>query len=566
MLKKNDIVKIEITDLTAEGMGVGKHEGYVLFVPKTAIGDVIMARVLKPLKSHGFAKCEQILTKSADRVDVDCPVFTKCGGCLFRHISYEAELKMKKSWVDEHFRRIAKLDIACDGIIPSPAETGYRNKAQIPCGKDANGKPAFGFFASHSHRIIPCEDCALQPAFYGKIIKTTEKFMNQYGIEPYDELTHKGILRHVFIRDGRVSGEVMVCLVCNGEKIPHSEKLVQMLLACNPKIASIILNVNKKPGNEILGQTCITLYRKDPITDTLCGIEFDISPLSFYQVNHDGAEKLYAVAAEFAALTEGETLLDLYCGVGTIGLSMAKNAGKLIGVEVIDAAVENARRNAAKNGIHNATFFCADAGKAALKLAEAGETPDVVIVDPPRKGCGEDVVEAMKIMNPKRIVMVSCNSATAARDCARLAEIGYYPTKMRAVDMFPRTGHVEAVILLSRQTNVHKMKLNAAPFEMIKSGEKTIELRLYDEKRQKIKAGDDIIFTNTDTGEKICATVKKLHLFASFEELYKTLTLLQCGYTAEDIGTAHPSDMTQYYSVEEQQKYGVVGIELFPHK
>lgn len=451
MLKKNDIVKIEITDLTAEGMGVGKHEGYVLFVPKTAIGDVIMAKVLKPLKTHGFAKCEEILTASADRTAVDCPVFQKCGGCLFRHISYDAELKMKKSWVDEHFRRIGKLDITCDTIIPSPSEKGYRNKAQIPCGKDAAGNPAFGFFAPHSHRIIPSENCALQPDFYGDIIKTTESFMKEYHILPYDEETHKGLLRHVFIRDGRVSGEVMVCLVCNGEKIPHSEKLVKMLTECNPKIASIILNVNKKPGNEILGQTCITLYGKDTITDTLCGLEFDISPLSFYQVNHDGAEKLYAVAAEFAELHSGETLLDLYCGVGTIGLSMVKNAGKLIGVEVIDAAVENARRNAAKNDIHNATFFCADAGEAALKLADAGETPDVVIVDPPRKGCGEDVIDAMKIMNPKRIVMVSCNSATAARDCARLAQIGYFPTKMRAVDMFPRTGHVETVICLSRK-------------------------------------------------------------------------------------------------------------------
>ncbi len=450
MLKKNDIVTLTITDLTNEGMGVAKLDGYVLFVPKTAVGDVISARVLKTLTSHGFAKCEEILTPSPDRCAVDCPVFTKCGGCLFRHITYESELAIKKSWVDGHFKRIGKLDIACDTILPSPAETGYRNKAQIPCGKNADGKPTFGFFAPHSHRIIPSEGCLLQPAFYTDITKTVEGWMNTYQIAPYDEETHKGILRHLFIRDGRVSGEVMVCLVANADKLPHADKLVDTLLKTNPKIASIILNVNKKPGNEILGLTCHTLYGKDGITDTLCGLDFDISPLSFYQVNHDGAEVLYKTAADFAELSEDDILLDLYCGVGTIGLSMAKHAKKLIGVEVIPAAVENATKNAAKNDIRNAEFICADAGKAAEKLATEGIRPDVVVVDPPRKGCGEDVISAMEKMSPRRIVMVSCNSATAARDCARFAEIGYLPQKMRAVDMFPRTGHVECVICLSR--------------------------------------------------------------------------------------------------------------------
>ena len=451
MLKKNDIVTLTITDLTSEGMGVAKHEGYVLFVPKTAIGDVISAKVLKTLTSHGFAKCETIITPSETRKTVDCPVFTKCGGCLFRHITYEAELAIKKSWVDEHFRRIGKLDIACDTIIPSPAENGYRNKAQIPCGEDKDGNPSFGFFAPHSHRIIPCENCLLQPDFYTDITKTVEAWMKKYQIKPYNEETHKGILRHLFIRDGRVSGEIMVCLVANSEKLPHADALVKMLLETNPKIASIVLNVNKKPNNEILGLKCITLYGKDTIRDTLCGVSFDISPLSFYQINHDGAEVLYRTAAEFAELTEGDTLLDLYCGVGTIGLSMAHKAGKLIGVEVIPAAVENAKENARRNGVNNAEFICADAGEAAKKLAAENMKPDVVIVDPPRKGCGEDVIEAMKTLSPRRIVMVSCNSATAARDCARLAEIGYTATKMRAVDMFPRTGHVETVVLLSRE-------------------------------------------------------------------------------------------------------------------
>ena len=451
MLKKNDIITLTVTDLTNEGMGVAKYEGYVLFIPKTAVGDVIRARVLKTLTSHGFAKCEEILTPSPDRCEVDCPVFSKCGGCLFRHITYESELAIKKSWVDAHFSRIGKLDIACDTIIPSPAETGYRNKAQIPCGKNENGKPAFGFFAPHSHRIIPSEHCALEPDFYQDIVKAVELWMNENQIAPYDEETHKGILRHVFIRDGRVSDEIMVCLVANADKLPKADRLVASLLKTDPNITSIILNVNKKPGNEILGKTCITLHGKDHITDTLCGLSFDISPLSFYQVNHDGAEVLYQTAADFAELTEDDVLLDLYCGVGTIGLSMAKRAKKLIGVEVIPAAVENAKKNAAKNGIANADFICADAGEAAEKLAADGIRPDVVVIDPPRKGCGDEVISAMQKMSPRRIVMVSCNSATAARDCAKLAEIGYTPTKMRAVDMFPRTGHVESVVCLSRE-------------------------------------------------------------------------------------------------------------------
>ena len=451
MLKKNDVLTLTVTDLTNEGMGVAKHEGYVLFIPKTAIGDVIEARIVKVLSSHGFAKCEKIIKPSEDRTETDCPVFSKCGGCLFRHIRYDAELAIKKSWVDEHFHRIGKLDISCDTIIPSPAENGYRNKAQIPCAADKDGKPAFGFFAPHSHRIIPCDDCKLQPAFYTEITKTVENWMKEYKIAPYNEETHSGILRHLFIRDGRVSEEIMVCLVANSKKLPHADILVKKLLQTNPKIASIVLNVNQKPGNEILGNGCITLYGKPTISDTLCGVSFEISPLSFYQVNHDGAEVLYRTAAEFAELSEGDTLLDLYCGVGTIGLSMAHKAGKLIGVEVIPAAVENAKANAKRNAIANAEFICADAGEAATKLANANMKPDVVIVDPPRKGCGTDVIEAMKTLSPRRIVMVSCNSATAARDCARLSEIGYVPTKLRAVDMFPRTGHVESVVCLSRK-------------------------------------------------------------------------------------------------------------------
>lgn len=344
MLKKNDIVTLTITDLTPEGAGVGKYEGYVVFVPKTAVGDMISARILKTLSSHGYGKCEEVLTASPDRREPDCAVFSKCGGCLFRHIRYDAELKIKKRWVEENFKRIGKLAISCDAILPSPAQDGYRNKAQIPCGKNENGLPVFGFYAPHSHRIIPCDSCGLQPPFYHAILRRVSAWMERFRIAPYEEEFHTGTVRHIFIRDGRASGEIMVCIVANADALPHTEELIRALLSENENITSIVLNVNKKPGNEILGRRCVTLYGKAAITDTLCGLVFDISPLSFYQVNHDGAEVLYGTAQEFAALTGKEILLDLYCGVGTIGLSMAKNAARLIGVEVVPAAVENARR------------------------------------------------------------------------------------------------------------------------------------------------------------------------------------------------------------------------------
>lgn len=448
MLKKNDIVTLTITDLTPEGAGVGKYEGYVVFVPKTAVGDMISARILKTLSSHGYGKCEEVLTASPDRCEPDCAVFSKCGGCLFRHIRYDAELKIKRRWVEENFKRIGKLAISCDAILPSPAQDGYRNKAQIPCGKNENGLPVFGFYAPHSHRIIPCDSCGLQPPFYHAILRRVSAWMERFRIAPYEEESHTGTVRHIFIRDGRASGEIMVCIVANADALPHTEELIRALLSENENITSIVLNVNKKPGNEILGRRCVTLYGKAAITDTLCGLVFDISPLSFYQVNHDGAEVLYGTAQEFAALTGKEILLDLYCGVGTIGLSMAKNAARLIGVEVVPAAVENARRNAERNGIQNAEFICADAGEAAEQLDSAGIHPDVVVVDPPRGGCDGKVLDAMLQMAPERIVMVSCNSATAARDCAYLAEHGYAVSKLRAVDMFPRTGHVECVVLM----------------------------------------------------------------------------------------------------------------------
>ena len=450
--KKNDLISpLEITDLTSEGFGVGKYNGTVIFVPKTAVGDIISAKILKPLASYGYGKCEAILAPSADRCEPGCPVFTKCGGCLFRHIRYDAELRIKKSWVEENFKRIGNLPISCDTILPSPEVNGYRNKAQIPCGIDSNGMPAFGFFAAHSHRIIPCEACCLQPDFYPAIIRCLTDWMVQYGIKPYDEQTQTGTVRHLFLRDGRDSGEIMVCIVANADSLPHADALVYSLRKVNPKIASIVLNVNRKKGNSILGEKCVTLWGKDTITDRLCGLFFDISPLSFYQVNHDGAELLYQTAADFAALSGMEVLLDLYCGVGTIGLSMADAAASVLGVEIVPQAVENAKENARQSGISNAEFLCGDAGTVAQKLEQEQLQPDVIVVDPPRKGCDQNALDAMAKMQPERIVMISCHPATAARDCAVLQEMGYVVQKVQPVDLFPGTGHVECVVLMSRK-------------------------------------------------------------------------------------------------------------------
>ena len=451
MPKKNDILTLEITDLTSEGAGVGRCDGYVLFVPGTAPGDVIEAHVLKADKSYGYAKVKKIIKPSPMRKDVDCAVFGKCGGCLFRHIKYENELEIKKSWVLENFRRIGKFDISDIEIHSAGSPIAYRNKAQYPASKNADGKLVFGFYASHSHRVVPCPKCFIHPYYYEKIKVAAEDFCNTYKLEPYNDETGKGVIRHLYIRDGRLSGETMISLIINADSLPKSKIFIEKMLEACPDTKSISVIINKKRGNEILGDKCVTIYGKDTITDRLCGLDYDISPLSFYQINRDGAELLYGMATEYADLGGTETLIDLYCGAGTIGLSMAHRVSRLIGVEIIPAAIENATENARKNGIGNAEFICGDAGAAAVSLAEKSVKPDVLIVDPPRKGCGKEVFEATEKMMPEKIVMISCNSATGARDAELFTKLGYTLEKLAAVDMFPRTGHVEAIALLNKK-------------------------------------------------------------------------------------------------------------------
>ena len=450
MLKKNQIEEAEITAMSSDGNGIAKIDGMVVFVPYTAVGDKLKIRIVKVQKNYSFGIIEEILQPSPDRVDDHCPVYKKCGGCAFRHISYEAELRHKAEFVQSNLRRLGGLDPVMLPITPSPLVQGYRNKAQYPI-REYDGKIEAGFFAKRSHRVISCASCDLQPAFFEQILEYTKQFLEEYHISAYDEQTGKGKVRHLYIRCGEVSGEVMVCLVVNSERLPHAAEYVEGLLKVCPQVVSVVLNINREQNNVILGQKCITLYGKDTIEDTLCDVRFELSPLSFYQVNRQAAEKLYRLAAEMAQFEGNELLIDLYCGAGTIGLSMASKVRELIGVEIVPDAVENAKENAKRCGVENARFICADAKEAAAQLAAENLHPDVIVVDPPRKGCDLEVLQAISAMAPKRLVMISCNSASLARDCKELEALGYHLEKAAPVDLFPRTTHVETVVLLSHK-------------------------------------------------------------------------------------------------------------------
>ncbi|MDD7193708.1 MAG: 23S rRNA (uracil(1939)-C(5))-methyltransferase RlmD [Clostridiaceae bacterium] len=447
-LKKNDRINLKIDSCSADGSGIGRYNGMAIFVPAAAVGDEITAHILKVKKNYAFAKIENILVPSADRIKPECPVYLKCGGCAFSHINYEAEKKIKAEHVVECLHRIGGVFPELEEIIGGN-DCRYRNKAQFPVALE-NGEMRAGFYSPHSHRVVHCPDCLLQPPEFEGILDVFARYVRENGVSVYDETAHTGLLRHIYLRKGSASGEIMVCAVVNGNYLPAEEKLVDALLEKESTIKSIILNTNTKKTNVILGDRCRTLWGSDYITDILCSLKFRISPLSFYQVNRDQAERLYNKAAEYAGLTGSETVLDLYCGAGTIGLSMASKAKEIIGVEIVPQAVEDAKINAAENGITNARFICGDASQAAALLREQGIRPDVIILDPPRKGCGEDLLKTAAQMEPQRIVYVSCDPATLARDCAALKTLGYEAIKAAPVDMFPRTGHVETVCLLSK--------------------------------------------------------------------------------------------------------------------
>lgn len=561
-LKKNDDIRLEITAFTSQGSGIGRFEQMAVFVDGTAPGDLITAHIIKVKKNYAIGKVQKFHKKAPFRIESDCEVDSRCGGCAYRYITYEKELEIKRQGVNDAMKRIGGIDIECEDILHIEKPENYRNKAQIPVGISAEGKIIAGFYSKKSHRIVDCDDCKLQNKDFSLIIKAVKKYIYENPVTVYNEETGEGLIRHVYLRKAVKTQQIMVCIVINGNSIPKKDRLIESLLATGLGIKSVVLNKNKKDTNVVLGDECEIIYGSEFIEDELCSLRFRISPLSFYQVNPEGTELLYGKAKEFAGLKGDEALLDLYCGTGTIGLTMAESVKQVIGVEIIPQAIENAVENAEINGIRNVRFICDDAKGAAKTLYDEGIRPDVIVVDPPRKGCSREVLETVSRMAPERVVYVSCDPATLARDCGIMKELGYNTERLCAVDMFPRTVHVESVALLRRQSNIHNMKLQHSPFEKIKSGEKTIELRLFDEKRQQIKAGDRIVFTDTANGDTLVRTVVKLHRFDSFEALYRSLPLLKCGYTTENIDKAHPSDMKQYYSAQEQNRYGVVGIEI----
>lgn len=448
-LKKNDIVPLEIDAFTSEGSGIGRIDSFAVFVPLTAIGDKINCRIIKVSKNYAIGKIENIISPSPMRTEPDCPYFKQCGGCVYRHISYEDELNVKSGRVRECLERIGGFkNPPLKPIIAADSRCFYRNKAQIPLGVDKNGKLIMGFYANHSHRIIDQDRCLLQPEEFHVVCQVFRQWFEDFGDTVYDEKTHKGVLRHLYIRRGEKSGEIMVCVVINGTKLKNADKLAGMLKANIPDVTSFILNTNTDRTNVVLGKKCRTVFGNDTISDVLCGLRFHLSPLSFYQVNRTQAEKLYEKAAEYAALTGTEYLLDLYCGTGTIGLSMADKAKKLIGVEIISDAIENAKVNAAENGIDKAEFICSDAAKAAEILKKRNENPDVIVIDPPRKGCAADLIDTITQMNPKRVVYISCDPATLARDLKIFVEKGFDLMEVTPCDLFPGTAHVENVVLL----------------------------------------------------------------------------------------------------------------------
>ncbi len=450
MVKNQEII-LGIDSISSSGSGVGRYEGIAVFVPLSAVGDKLRVKILKVKKTYAFAKIEEILEPAPTRIQPDCDVFSRCGGCVYRHISYQEELRIKQNAVYENIKRIGGVDMQPQPILALSRER-YRNKAQYPVSQSGG----VGFFAPNSHRIIETDCCCLQPAVFDEICAAFSSFIKEKNISVYCEETHSGLIRHLYLRQGAKTREIMVCAVINGSSLPYEAEFVsRMQSLLGDSLASVLININTEKTNVILGNRCRVLYGREYITDILCDTAFRISPLSFYQVNRTMAELLYKKAGEYAE-ADNKTVIDLYCGAGTIGLSIAKKAKKLIGVEIIPEAVENAKTNAQINGILNAEFICGDAASAAQLLADNGETADVVILDPPRKGCERALLETVaKKISPARLVYISCDSATLARDIAVLRELGYYLEEYTPADLFPATAHTECAALLKRHSDIN---------------------------------------------------------------------------------------------------------------
>ncbi len=467
-MKKNDTAAVKITDIGVNGEGIGKVDGYTLFIKDAVIGDTVEAKVMKAKKNYGYARLMKVLSPSPDRVTPRCGFARKCGGCQIQEMSYGRQLMFKEQKVRGNLERIGGfpkelLDRVMEPVLGMEEPFGYRNKAQFPFGTDKEGNPVTGFYAGRTHDIIPNTDCALGVPVNREILETILGFMKKYQIPSYDEKTGSGLIRHALIRCGSATGEIMVCLVVNGKEIPHADALIDRLAEI-PGMTSITLSPNTRRTNVIMGDSFKVLWGQGYITDYIGNIKYQISPLSFYQVNPVQTEKLYSLALEYADLKGGETVWDLYCGIGTISLFLAQKAGKVYGVEIIPQAIDDARKNAQINGIENAEFFVGKAeevlprwyqenegAEAGLREEGSRTRADVIVVDPPRKGCDEALLDTIVKMQPEKVVYVSCDPATLARDLKVLCGKGYELERVRAVDMFPMTVHVETVVLLSRK-------------------------------------------------------------------------------------------------------------------
>ena len=450
--RKNDIVTLEIVDCGTDGEGIGKADGFTVFVKDAVIGDTVTAKIMKAKKNYGYGRLMEILKPSPYRVEPICPSARQCGGCQLQAVSYEEQKAFKEKKLRGHLERIGGFkELPMEPLIGMDEPYHYRNKAQFPVGRNKEGRIVTGFYAGRTHAIIENRDCALGIPQNKEVLDRVIAHMEKYNIAPYDEMTGKGLVRHIFVRYGFFTGELMVCLIINGQDLPHQKELVEKLGEI-PGMTSISLNINKKRNNVILGDKVKTIWGKEYITDKIGDISYEISPLSFFQVNPHQTWKLYSKALEYADLHGEETVWDLYCGIGTISLFLAQKAKFVRGVEIVPAAIEDARRNAHLNEIDNVEFFVGKAEEVLPREYEKnGVYADVIVVDPPRKGCDEMLLKTILKMQPKRVVYVSCDSATLARDLRFLCDNGYELKKVCGVDQFPQTVHVETVVLLSQQ-------------------------------------------------------------------------------------------------------------------
>ena len=455
-LSKNDVITINIEDITNLGFGVGKHEGAVIFVKDTVVGDTAEVKIIKAASSYYVGKLLSLKKASSIRCADRCDN-TRCSSCAYRRIRYDEELKIKENIIRSAFLKEGLSDVEVLPTVPSPAITGYRNKAQYPIARTHDGEYVIGFYAPKSHNVCEAAACPMTPPIFTRILEALRSFFKSHGISVYNESDGSGLLRHVYLRRGEVSGEVLLTIVINGRKIPNSDELIENMTRSFPEICGILLNVNENDTNIILGNEYISLFGRDYIFDTLAGVRLKITAPSFYQINHGTATLIYEEARRLAALEKSDTLLDIYCGAGSIGLSMANDAGELIGIEIVDSAVECARYNAELCGINNAKFYTGDAKNTEAMLDRAELSlgrkirPDVIILDPPRAGCDEALLSYVASLSPRRVVYISCNPSTLARDVKKMRELGYDTNVVKGYDMFPMTGHVESVVCLTRE-------------------------------------------------------------------------------------------------------------------